>query len=292
MSGRSLIVCLDPGQSPSVPALASGVPGPVTRPVPSPVSGPHLPPSPVPRSRSLSAPAVGSECRLDEQQCLGYHIPPASGRHGVSCPVSHGCRGTPLDRAAFGLLIARYIPGRKSILLDQLSRPDQILPTEWPLLLGVFKEICEVFGRPHLDLFATRRQCQASSVHVSSSGPDSVLAGRVPAPLGPSVSLFLLSICSAQAGIVESSAFVGSGGPRRSGIYQETFFLEKGLKFFFHINMKKMKNQARNEIFRQMTMTLTLIQNIIYVQWMRKGCLSKLHLREWSADGYNQRLQL
>ena len=28
-----------------------------------------------------------------------------------------------------------------------------------------------------------------------------------------------------------------------------------------------MKNQARNEIFRQMTMTLTLIQNVIYVQW-------------------------
>ena len=49
------------------------------------------------------------------------------------------------------------------------------------------------------------------------------------------------------------------------------FFLEKGLKFFFHINMKKLKNQARNEIFRQMTMTLTLIQNVIYVQWTRKG---------------------
>ena len=48
-------------------------------------------------------------------------------------------------------------------------------------------------------------------------------------------------------------------------------FLEKGLKFLFHINMKKMKNQARKEIFRQMTMTLTLIQNVIYVQWTRKG---------------------
>ena len=46
-------------------------------------------------------------------------------------------------------------------------------------------------------------------------------------------------------------------------------FLERGLKFFFHINIKKMKNQARNEIFRQMTMTL--IQNVIYVQWTRKG---------------------
>ena len=32
-----------------------------------------------------------------------------------------------------------------------------------------------------------------------------------------------------------------------------------------------MKNQARIEIFRQMTMTLTLIQNVIYVQWTQKG---------------------
>ena len=54
-------------------------------------------------------------------------------------------------------------------------------------------------------------------------------------------------------------------------IYQETFFLEKGLKFFVHINMKKMKNQTRNEIFRQMTMTLTSFQNVIYVQWTQKG---------------------
>ena len=37
------------------------------------------------------------------------------------------------------------------------------------------------------------------------------------------------------------------------------FFREGFEFFFFHINMKKMKNQARNEIFRQMTMTLTFI---------------------------------
>ena len=49
------------------------------------------------------------------------------------------------------------------------------------------------------------------------------------------------------------------------------FFFREGFEVFFHINMKKMKNQARNEIFRQMTMTLTLFQNIIYIQWTRKG---------------------
>ena len=53
-------------------------------------------------------------------------------------------------------LKARYILGRKNVLADQFSLPDQILPTEWSLLPWVFEGICNVFGRPHLDLFATR----------------------------------------------------------------------------------------------------------------------------------------
>ena len=38
-----------------------------------------------------------------------------------------------------------------------------------------------------------------------------------------------------------------------------------------------MKNQARNEIFRQMAMTLT--QNVIYVQWTRKGQATRRYKR-------------
>ena len=52
-------------------------------------------------------------------------------------------------------LEAHYIPGKKNILEDQLSRPDQVLPTEWFLLPHVFNGICRAFGCPHLDLFAT-----------------------------------------------------------------------------------------------------------------------------------------
>ena len=51
-------------------------------------------------------------------------------------------------------LEAWYTP-RKNILANHLSLPDQILPSEWSLLLRVFEGICQVFGRPHLDLFAT-----------------------------------------------------------------------------------------------------------------------------------------
>ena len=41
-----------------------------------------------------------------------------------------------------GTLTARYIPREKSILGDQLSRPDQVLPMEWSLLPRVFYVIC------------------------------------------------------------------------------------------------------------------------------------------------------
>ena len=52
-------------------------------------------------------------------------------------------------------LMARYIPRKKNVLADQFSHPDQVLPSEWSLLMRVFKGICKVFGCPHLDLFAT-----------------------------------------------------------------------------------------------------------------------------------------
>ena len=50
----------------------------------------------------------------------------------------------------------RHILGKKNILGNQLSHPVQVLPTEWSLLPKLFKAICEVFGHPYLELFATR----------------------------------------------------------------------------------------------------------------------------------------
>ena len=53
-------------------------------------------------------------------------------------------------------LFARYIPRKKNVLEDQLSRPDQILPTEWSLLPRVFSVICEVQDQSLVDFFATQ----------------------------------------------------------------------------------------------------------------------------------------
>ena len=53
-------------------------------------------------------------------------------------------------------LVASYILKRKTILSDQLSRPNQVLTTEWSLLPQVSEGVCSIFGRPHLNLFATQ----------------------------------------------------------------------------------------------------------------------------------------
>ena len=53
-------------------------------------------------------------------------------------------------------LRARYIPGRLNILADQLSRPHCVLQTEWTLSLAALTPLWSLWGRPHVDLFATK----------------------------------------------------------------------------------------------------------------------------------------
>jgi len=51
---------------------------------------------------------------------------------------------------------ARHIPGRLNVVADLLSRSHQTLSTEWSLDQQVFKGLCQVWGTPTIDLFATR----------------------------------------------------------------------------------------------------------------------------------------
>jgi hypothetical protein len=55
------------------------------------------------------------------------------------------------------ILKARHLPGKRNVLADALSRPDQILGTEWSLCPQVFLDICRTFGMPNIDLFATSK---------------------------------------------------------------------------------------------------------------------------------------
>ena len=52
-------------------------------------------------------------------------------------------------------LLPRHIPGRLNVLADQLSRRHQVLNTEWTLAQPVLTHLWHLWGRPHVDMFAT-----------------------------------------------------------------------------------------------------------------------------------------
>ena len=54
------------------------------------------------------------------------------------------------------ILKARYIPGKKNVWADHLSRKNQIISTEWSLHQEVADFVLDKWGSPLVDLFATR----------------------------------------------------------------------------------------------------------------------------------------
>ena len=52
-------------------------------------------------------------------------------------------------------LKARHIPGCLNVMADLPSRSNQVQSTEWSLHPQVFKQICQKWFTPHVDLFAT-----------------------------------------------------------------------------------------------------------------------------------------
>ena len=54
------------------------------------------------------------------------------------------------------LLSAKNLAGSKNILADLLSRKDSVVQTEWTLNLKVLQNIWSVWGKPQVDLFATK----------------------------------------------------------------------------------------------------------------------------------------
>ncbi|XP_069109293.1 uncharacterized protein [Argopecten irradians] len=52
-------------------------------------------------------------------------------------------------------ILVKHLPGRLNVLADTLSRRRQPVLTEWQLNPSIFEGICQVWDRPHIDLFAT-----------------------------------------------------------------------------------------------------------------------------------------
>lgn len=53
------------------------------------------------------------------------------------------------------ILRVRYIPGKNKILADTLTRPDQVVGTEWSLGQAVANILFKLWEGPTLDLFVT-----------------------------------------------------------------------------------------------------------------------------------------
>jgi hypothetical protein len=54
------------------------------------------------------------------------------------------------------VLSARHIPGRLNVIADLLSRRHQVINTEWSLSPKVTSLLWQLWGQPHVDLFATK----------------------------------------------------------------------------------------------------------------------------------------
>ena len=52
-------------------------------------------------------------------------------------------------------LVGRFVPGRRNVLADQLSRQDQVISTEWTLHPRILQGVFGSWGTPMVDLFAT-----------------------------------------------------------------------------------------------------------------------------------------
>ena len=128
-------------------------------------------------SGSFSASVVRSECHSDERQRHGCHLSAESGQHGLLCIVPHGIRYCSLYQASFCLPVSSVYP-REGECSDGMI----------PLTKGVQGNLRSLRASPSRCVHYSGK-CQASSLHLSSSGSNGLEAGCFSAPLGPSLSL-------------------------------------------------------------------------------------------------------
>ena len=115
------------------PRIEGGLPGP------SRLQGP------VPESNSVSCDVQLNSGSLHQQQ---------GGTHSVEmCALLW--KITTWGHHYLITLKARHVLGCLNVMADLLSRSNQVQSTEWSLHPQVFKQICQKWFTPHVDLFAT-----------------------------------------------------------------------------------------------------------------------------------------
>lgn len=102
-------------------------------------------------------------------------------------------------------LSAMYIPGKRNVVANKLSRQCQVLGTEWSLHQEIVDRFFHLWGRPMIDLFASwfNRELEV----YCSAVPDSFTFTTAEAALRQSGSLCLFSRLPAPSGLEQSNDF-------------------------------------------------------------------------------------
>lgn len=97
-----------------------------------------------------------------------------------------------------GHLIARHIRGKANVLADSLSRKNTIVQTEWTIHQATINGIFSLWGKPHIDLFATRLNRRLP-----------IFVSPVPDPLAESVDALTLDWTGLEAYAFPPPALLG-----------------------------------------------------------------------------------
>lgn len=71
------------------------------------------------------------------------------------CPEPSSSSDARMIRIEGLTLTATYIPGKRNVVADTLSRSDQIVGTEWSLEQSLVNRLFKLWVGPTLDVFAT-----------------------------------------------------------------------------------------------------------------------------------------
>ena len=95
--------------------------------------------------------------------------------------------------------LARDYPGKKNILANQLSHPDQVIPTEWSLLLLGFDKCLQCVLPSSHQSVCHKGKFQVAHSHVYSCRSHNVEAGCLPASVDDLKCLHIPSIYSSRS---------------------------------------------------------------------------------------------
>ena len=106
---------------------------------------------------------------------------------------------------------ARHIPGCLNVIADHLSRPNQLIPTEWSLHPEIVSRIFGVWGTPAVDMFATVSNSRLPQFMSPIPEPQALAVNALSqSGMAGEVDVHVSSVSPFQQGYSESTADTGA----------------------------------------------------------------------------------